>query len=231
MLALAPDRLLWIVLLYWVSERKVWQHLGEWQVFSPQESCNRPMKLPKDEDPLENTTEISALTNRTPVFPRETVFSNYLFSSIPPMILCLGIISIVFQLGTETKSNTLLPCCTLFPLPQLDTWRCMQHAVHFAYVLLGCAHFITQKSFSSNITKCLKNRTDKTNILLWQRSLKYHREHRWLWLHFPTALFLLSKYCGLEAFVCVKFYSVILITQLYSSLQFSFHGSVPLLGL
>lgn len=31
--------------------------------------------------------------------------------------------------------------------------------------------------------------------------------------------------------MCVKFYSVILITQLYSSLQFSFHGSVPVLGL
>lgn len=146
------------------------------------------------------------------------------------MVLCLGI-SIVLQLGTATENNTFAPCCTLFPLPQLDTWRCMQHAVHFACTLLGCAHFITQKTFSSNIAKRLKNRADKTNVLLWQRSVKYQREHRWLWLHFPTPLFLLSKCCSLEDFVCVKFYSVILITQLYSSLQFSFHGSVPLLGL
>lgn len=174
--------------------------------------------------------EISALTDRTLVFPRETVFSNYLFSSIPPMVLCLGI-SIVFQLGTEIENNTFPPCCTLLPLPQLDTWRCVQHAVHFAFVLLGCAHFIRQKTFSGNIAKCLKNRMDKPNVLLCQRSAKYQREQRWLWLHFPTPLFLLSKYCSLEACVCVKFYSVILITQLYSSLQFSFHGSVPLLGL
>ena len=174
--------------------------------------------------------EISAITNHTPVFPRETVFSNYLFSSIPPMVLRL-VVSIVFQLGTESENNTFPPCCTFFPLPQLDTWRCMQLAVHFAYTLLSYAHFITQKTFSSNITKCLKNRMDKTNILLWQRSVKYQREHRWLWLYFHTPLFLFSKRCSLEDFVCVKFYSVILITQLYSSLQFSFHGSVPLLGL
>lgn len=161
--------------------------------------------------------ENSSPTGLTLVFPKETVFANYLFSSAPPMVLCLGI-SIVFQLGTETENNTFPSCCTLFPLPQLDTWRCVQHTVPFAYALLGCAHFIIQKTFSHNITKCLKNRMDKTKILLWQHSVKNQREHGWLWLHFPTSLFLLSKYCGLEAFVCVKFYSVILITQLYSSL-------------
>ena len=132
------------------------------------------------------------LAKCTLIFPRETIFSNGLLP-IYPTVLCLGI-STIFQLGTEIENNTF--SCTLFPLPQLDAWRCMQHTVRFAYVLLGYAHFITQKTYSRNITKCLKNRTDKTNTLIWQHSVKYQNEQRWLWSHFPTPLFLLSKYCS-----------------------------------
>lgn len=137
------------------------------------------------------------------------MFLKYLFFSVFPIILCLGI-RIIFHLGIETENNTFPPCCTLFPLPQVDACRCTQHTVLFPYMCLVCAHF-TQKTFLTNITKRLKNRTDKTNILLWKHSVKYQREHRWIWLPFPTPLFLLSKYHSLEAFVCVKFYSVILI--------------------
>lgn len=195
MLALAPDRLLQIVLvLYQGPERKVQLGLGkEWQLLK------HPGLLWQTYDTTQGgrpngkcCCETSSLAKCTLIFPRETIFSNGLLP-IYPIVLCLGI-STIFQLGTEIENNTF--SCTLFPLPQLDAWRCMQHTVRFAYVLLGYAHFITQKTYSRNITKCLKNRTDKTNTLIWQRSVKYQNEQRWLWSHFPTPLFLLSKYCS-----------------------------------
>lgn len=114
------------------------------------------------------------LTKCTLSFSWKHIFSNGLL----PVYLTvshLGI-STIFQLGTKIENNTF--SCTLFPLPQLDAWRCMQHTVRFAYVLLGCAHFITQKTHSRNITKCLKNRTDKTNTLIWriQWSIRMNRD-------------------------------------------------------
>lgn len=184
-----------------VSEWKEWQRLGEWQLFSLQDSYSRPTELPKDKDSLENTTEISALAHRTRVLPRETVSSNSLFSSIPHGVLFLGT-SAVFQLGTETENNTFPPCCIAFPLPQLDRRRRTQRAVHFAYALLGSAQFVTQKTFSSDITKRLENRAGKPTVWLWQHSVKYQRKCRWLWLHFLNPLLLAFKILQLRSF-CV----------------------------
>lgn len=174
--------------------------------------------------------EISAVIDHILAFPKETVPKLFAFFYPSHRFMLRYQDWWAFHLGIKSENNTFPPCCTLFPLPRFDTCRCTQHTVLFPFMLLVCAHF-TQNTFLTNITKCLKNRTEKTNILLWQHSVKYQREHRWLWLPFPTPLVLLSKYHSLEAFVCVKFYSVILITQLCRSLQFSFHGSVPLLGL
>lgn len=146
-----------------VSEREERQQLGESQLFSLQRSYSRSVEVPKDKDSLENTTEVSALAHRTRVLPRELVFSNDLFSSIPHAVLFLST-SVVFQLGAETENNTFPPCCSALPLPQLDRRPCTQRAVHLAYALLGSALFITRKTFSSDITKRLENRAGKPTV-------------------------------------------------------------------